>query len=126
MGKMKNRFENLDVWKQCRSIRKNVWNLCKTLPSDEKYMLKNQMIRASRSVTANIAEGYGRYHYQENIQFCRQGRGSLYELIDHVLVAQECNYINENQAKKLLKELETAIRLMNGYIKYLRSKKNEK
>lgn len=126
MGKMKNRFENLDVWKQCRSIRKNVWNLCKTLPSDEKYMLKNQMIRASRSVTANIAEGYGRYHYQENIQFCRQGRGSLYELIDHVLVAQECNYINENQAKKLLKELETAIRLMNGYIKYLRSKKNGK
>ena len=126
MGKMKNRFENLDVWKQCRSIRKNVWNLCKTLPSDEKYMLKNQMIRASRSVTANIAEGYGRYHYQENIQFCRQGRGSLYELIDHVLVSQECNYINENQAKKLLKELETAIRLMNGYIKYLRSKKNGK
>ena len=126
MGKMKNRFENLDVWKQCRSIRKNVWKLCKTFPSDEKYMLRNQMIRASRSTTANIAEGYGRYHYQENIQFCRQGRGSLYELIDHVLVAQECNYINENQAKKLLEELETAIRLMNGYIKYLRSKKNGK
>jgi len=54
------------------------------------------MIRASRSVTANIAEGHGRYHFQENIQFCRQARGSLYELIDHLYVAIDEKYIDNN------------------------------
>jgi four helix bundle protein len=54
------------------------------LPEAEKYNLTNQIIRSSRSVTANIAEGFGRYHFQENIQFCRQARGSLVETLDHL------------------------------------------
>jgi four helix bundle protein len=60
------------------------------------------MIRASRSPTANIAEGYGRYHFQENIQFCRQARGSLYELIDHVTAALECEYLTHEEAEKMV------------------------
>ena len=125
MSEMKNRFQNLKVWKKCKAIRETVWELSKNFPADEKYRLSDQMIRAARSVTANIAEGYGRYHYQENIQFCRQGRGSLCELIDHILVACECNYINQEQSEKLLKEIELAIRLMNGYIKYLKSRRDK-
>lgn len=81
------------------------------------------MIRASRSATANIAEGYGRFHYQENIQFCRQSRGSLYELIDHIDVAVECNYINTNYSESLIEEIKTAIKILNGYIRYLKSRK---
>jgi len=81
------------------------------------------MIRASRSSTACIAEGHGRYHYQENIQFCRQARGSLYELIDHVLVAEECEYITTNQIEGLINDIKTTIPILNGYIKYLRSRK---
>jgi four helix bundle protein len=77
-------FRDLDVWKQCREIRREVWNLTKTFPREEKYRLSDQMIRSSRSATDCIAEGYGRYHYQENIQFCRQSRGSLYELINQM------------------------------------------
>ena len=79
-------FRDLEVWKRCRDIRKMAWNLSKDFPKEEKYRLSDQMIRSSRSSTACIAEGYGRYHYQENIQFCRQARGSLYELIDHTLL----------------------------------------
>ena len=77
------------------------------------------MIRSSRSSTACIAEGYGRYHYQENIQFCRQSRGSLYELIDHVDASVECDYVDYKYAGSLIKEIKTAIRGVNGYIKYL-------
>ena len=118
-------FRDLDVWKKCREIRIMIWKLSKTFPAEEKFRLADQMIRASRSSTANIAEGHGRFHYQENIQFCRQSRGSLFELIDHVLVAEECEYIDKEQKEKLIEHIISAIRLLNGYIKYLKSRKDK-
>jgi len=120
-----NDFRDLEAWKNCREIRKKIWNLCKSFPSEEKHRLSDQMIRASRSSTANIAEGYGRFHFQENIQFCRQARGSLYELIDHVLVAEECDYLENVSANELIDEIKEAIIVLNGYIRYLRSRKDE-
>jgi len=116
-------FRDLDTWKRCREIRRKIWTLCKNFPGEEKYRLSDQMIRASRSSTANIAEGYGRFHFQENIQFCRQARGSLYELIDHVLVAEECEYIDNALAEGLIDEIKTSIIVLNGYIKYLKTRK---
>ena len=116
-------FRDLEVWKKCRNIRRKIWDVCKNFPGEEKYRLSDQMIRASRSSTACIAEGYGRYHYQENIQFCRQSRGSLYELIDHVDVAMECEYLDNNHAESLIQEIKTATRILNGYIKYLKQRK---
>jgi four helix bundle protein len=119
-------FRDLEVWNKCRDIRRKIWDVCKKFPGDEKYRLSDQMIRASRSSTACIAEGYGRYHYQENIQFCRQSRGSLYELIDHVDVALECEYLDSNRAESLIQEIKTATRILNGYIKYLKGRKATK
>ena len=118
-----NDFRDLDVWQNCREIRRKIWTLCKSFPNEEKYRLSDQMIRASRSSTANIAEGYGRFHFQENIQFCRQARGSLYELIDHVLTSEECEYIDDSLANTLIDEIKTSIIVLNGYIKYLKSRK---
>jgi four helix bundle protein len=103
-------FRDLEVWKQCREIRRKIWKTCKGFPPEEKYRLSDQMIRSSRSSTACIAEGYGRYHFQENIQFCRQARGSLYELIDHIGAAEECEYIDEKEAHSLIDQIKTAIR----------------
>jgi four helix bundle protein len=117
-------FRDLEVWQTCRGIRKEIWIFCKTLPLEEKYRLSDQMIRASRSSTACIAEGYGRFHYQETIQFCRQARGSVYELIDHCDAAVECGYMDDNQAGVLIDRIKNAIRLLNGYIRYLRGRKD--
>jgi four helix bundle protein len=117
-------FRDLEVWQQCRDIRKDIWFLCKSFPQEEKFRLSDQMIRSSRSATACIGEGYGRFHYQETIQFCRQARGSLYELIDHCDAAVECGYIDENQAGVLIERIKNAIRLLNGYIRYLRERKD--
>jgi four helix bundle protein len=97
-----NDFRDLDVWKHCHEIRQKIREICKGFPNEERYRLTDQMIRASRSPTANIAEGYGRYHFQENIQFCRQARGSLYELIDHVTAALECEYLTHEEAEKMV------------------------
>lgn len=81
------------------------------------------MLRSSRSVTANIAEGYGRFHFQENIQFCRQARGSLYELIDHLSCGFDEGYFKKAKVFELKKEAIRAIKLVNGYIGYLNKSK---
>lgn len=60
-------FESLKVWQKARQIRNEIFELCKSFPRQETYKLTDQMIRSSRSIGNNIAEGYGRYHYQENI-----------------------------------------------------------
>ena len=75
MTEIKSTFETLEVWIKSREMRNKISKLSKSFPTEEKNKLLDQMVRASRSVTANIAEGYGRYHYQENIQYCRQVRG---------------------------------------------------
>ena len=59
-------FEDLDVWKFCRKLRNELTGLAKELPSAEAFRLSDQITRAARSVTNNIAEGYGRFHYQEH------------------------------------------------------------
>ena len=118
------KLEELEVWKKGRELRKEISNLTKGLPKEEKYKLTDQMLRASRSVTANVAEGYGRFHYQENIQFCRQARGSLFELLDHLSVAHDENYINDDKYNDYRSRTSEVIKILNGYINYLKRQKN--
>lgn len=80
-------FTELEVWKQSRKVRNWITELVKKFPGDEKYRLVDQVIRSSRSIGNNLAEGHGRYHYQDNIRFCIMARGSLSETLDHLIVA---------------------------------------
>jgi four helix bundle protein len=112
-------FEDLDVWKVCRDLRIQVSAIARTFPKEEQYRLRDQLIRASRSVTANLAEGYGRFHYAENIQFARQARGSLYEIIDHLTVAQEEKLISDQNFSSMREGVLRAISVVNGFIRYL-------
>lgn len=72
-----------------------------------------------------MAEGYGRFHYQENIQFCRQSRGSVYELIDHLIVCLDDKYITRDELDKYRSDCIRAIQLVNGYIRFLGSQKRK-
>ena len=112
-------FEELDCWKKAALLRRELSVLVKRFPSDEKFKLTDQIIRASRSVNANIAEGYGRFHYQEYAQFCRHSRGSLYELIDHLIVAHEEEYINAEELFILKDKIQECLAVLNGFINYL-------
>ena len=117
-------FYNLPVYKKCRSFRKNICQIVKTnFPKSEEYHLKSQVLDSSRSVTANIAEGSGRFHYQENIQFCRQSRGSLTETMDHMITAFDETYINRDQLKILNEEYKACLKDLNVCIKYLKTAK---
>ena len=119
MGELKT-FETLECYKLGRDLRKAIAGFCKTLPKEEECRLKDQIIRATRSVPANIAEGYGRYHHQENLQFCRIARGSLSEVLEHLNVALDEEYMTEKQYSCLRQLLEEAWRILNGYIAYLK------
>jgi four helix bundle protein len=118
-------FEELNVWKKARELRKRIRALASSFPNEEKYRLADQIIRASRSITANIAEGHGRFHYQENIQFCRTSRGSLSEVLDHLTVALDEHYITTEQLDDYRNEIKEIERMLNGYIAYLKKRKNE-
>jgi len=87
--------------------------------------LTDQIIRSTRKCPANIAEGYGRFHFKENIQYCRIARGSLTETQDHLSCALECNYISTQILKEYDSEIEVLIKMLNGYIKYLKSQMNK-
>lgn len=120
-----NNFEELEAWRQARIIRNEIAILVKSFPPEEKYKLTDQMLRSSRSVTANISEGYGRFHYQENIQFCRFLRGSLNETLDHLICAFDCSYIDEKTLGEYRLKIMQNIKVLNGYIAYLKRRKHE-
>lgn len=115
-----NSFEDLEVWKSARKFCNDVLIITKKFPAEEKYTLTNQIIRLSRGITANIAEGFGRFHHQENIQFCRTARGSLYETLDHLICAFDCGYIINEELSAFRLQHEHLLKLLNGYISYLK------
>ena len=117
-------FEDLDVWKVCRELRTRLSNLAGSFPKDEKYRLADQLIRASRSVTANLAEGYGRFHYAENTQYARQARGSLYEVLDHLTVCKDEKIVDDETFVRVRDDIVRAITIVNGFIRYLRAAKD--
>ncbi len=115
-------FEDLDVYKAARALRKKVYKLAKSLPADERFALKQQMTRSAVSITSNIAEGHGRYHWQDNTRFCRQARGSLCELVDQFNNCQDQNYCDNEFLESLRCDATEVLKLLNGYIGYLQKK----
>lgn len=119
-----NHFYDLPVYKTCREFRKKISAIAKKyFPKSEECNLKSQIIASSRSITANVAEGFGRFHHQENIQFCRQARGSLSETMDHAITAYDDKYINKIILKEINDDYKDALKELNGYIKYLKTAK---
>ncbi|MDD5031593.1 MAG: four helix bundle protein [Patescibacteria group bacterium] len=113
-------FEDIKAWQLARDFRKNIYKITKTFPKEELYCLIAQMRRAAISITSNIAEGYGRYNFQENIQFCRIARGSLIEVLDQLYIALDEDYINQEKFNNLYNEGKNGERAINGYIGFLK------
>jgi four helix bundle protein len=116
-------FTELEVWKQAKKIRNFISALTKRFPGEEKYRLTDQIIRSSRSIGNKIAEGHGRFHYQDNIRFFIMARGSLSETLDHLLIAVDENIVNKPDFDSFKLEHDSCLRLLNGYIQYLKKKK---
>ncbi len=116
-------FYDLNVYKDCRAFRKSVsWIVRNKIPKWERYLLSSQLLDASRSVTANIAEGHGRYYFKENIHFCRIARGSLTECLEHLFCAFDESYLDENTLNEVKDLHNQCLKQLNAYISYLNRK----
>src|SRR6266566_24576 len=115
-------FEDLEVYKAAREFRKAMYVVTRRLPDFEKYDLASQIRRASVSLTNNMAEGHGRYHYPDQIRFFLHSRGSLEELVDDLNVCLDENYLSSDEVAKLKEQACGVLILINGYLRYLRSR----
>src|SRR5438132_13774490 len=100
-------FEDLEVYKVAREFRKAMYAVTRRLPDFEKYELGSQIRRASGSLTNNMAEGHGRFHYPDQIRFFLHSRGSVEELVDDLNICLNENYLSSDEVAKL-KELSTS------------------
>jgi four helix bundle protein len=120
-------FTELECYKNSKELRKSISLLAKKFPKDERFKLISQIIRSSRSITANIAEGYGRYTYTDTRHFFIIARGSVTETMEHLTTAFDEGYILESELNNELTKCELVFKLINGFISYLdRSKKEQR
>ena len=117
-------LNRLKVWVRAKEYAVSIYRkVLPLLPSEEKWNLNQQLRRSALSVPPNIAEGYGKFYYQDNVRFCYNGRGSLDEVLSHVTFAYELSYISEGLYKELVLEGEEIDKMLNGYIAYLKKSK---
>ena len=121
-AKGKRGFEDLDAYKLALDVVEEAYRVSKSLPADEKYNLISQIRRAAVSVTLNIAEGYGRYHYLDTLRFYYFARGSLEEVLSAFILCDKLGYTTGSLESQ--RELcGNTIRTLNGYIRYVRNQK---
>src|SRR5262249_52466625 len=106
-----------------RIFRKAMYGVSRRLPGFEKFELASQIRRAAVSLTNNIAEGHGRYHYLDQIKFCLQARGSLEELLEDLNVCEDESYLPLAEIGVLKEQGWHAHRVLAGYMRWLRERK---
>lgn len=116
-------LEDLEVYQRAREFRKAMYGVSRRLPELEKFGLADQIRRASVSLTNNIAEGHGRYHYLDQLKFLIQARGSLEELIDDLNVCEDEGYLSPGEIEPLKQQAWRVLQVMNGCGRYLRQRK---
>lgn len=113
-------FTELEVWKKTRTLKNKIKGITLAFPPEEKFRLTDQIIRSSRSINANIAEGHGRFTFPDQVHFCIQARGSLSETHNHFIDAYDEKFISLDTLKELKADINECERLLNGYINWLR------
>ena len=120
------KLDEFELYRAAREFRRNVYRLIRQLPPSERYCLDRQMRKAAVSISNNIAEGHGRWHYQENIYFCRIARGSTDEILDDLNVCEDEDYGDQKLVAELRADAHKLIARINSYIAYLRKSQQGK
>ena len=118
-------YKELDCYKQARELRMFISELVKKIPAYERFLLTAQITDSSRSITRNIAEGYGRYTYTDTRNFFIIARGSVTETMEHLSTAYDEKYITADELRSGEERCELLFKLINGYIAYLDRSKDK-
>jgi four helix bundle protein len=116
------KYIELNVWIEARKLVSSVYSATRSFPKEEQFGLSNQMRRCGVSIPSNIAEGCGRNHKKDSLQFFFIARGSLYELETQLYLSSDLDFINSSDLDNLLIQLETVRKLLNGFIRYYDAK----
>ncbi|QNN40322.1 MULTISPECIES: four helix bundle protein [Pedobacter] len=116
---MNYKLEDLEVYNLSELISDKIWDIVMGWDYFAKDTIGKQICRAADSISANIAEGYGRYHFKENKNFCYYSRGSILEVKSFLRKSKNRNLISEDCYSELYAELQTMHLKLNAYIKYI-------
>lgn len=114
-------YTDLDAWKEARILVKMVYTTLTNFPKEEIFGLQSQIKRSVVSIPSNIAEGSGRNHRKDSLQFFYIARGSIYELETQLYLSFDLNFINSKTLEELLNQLEKVRKLLSGLINYYKS-----
>ena len=113
-------FEKLDVWHKAMELAGTIYKTTQSFPAHEQFGLTSQIRRAAVSIPLNIAEGKGRYHKKEFVQFLYNARGSLYEAITLLKLALKRRYLSDQQYQQLMPLIQTIQSKLSGLINSLK------
>jgi four helix bundle protein len=119
-----NNFYELDAWKKGHELVLAIYRSTKSFPKDELYGVVSQLRRAVSSITANIAEGFARFHFKDKVRFYYQARGSIAEVQNFLFLARDLEYITKEQDKELREQADDVSRLINGLIRSIEIQHN--
>ena len=114
----------LEVYKLSLKLSDIIWQIYIDLSNDLKYNIGSQVIRSIDSIGANIAEGYGRFHYKDSVKFYYNARGSLWESKHWIHLLYKRNLIEKKEYEQIIKKLEVLGKKLNGFIKSVKNKNN--
>lgn len=123
MSEIKN-FYDLDAWKKGHLSVLEIYKITKDFPKEEVYGITSQLRRAASSITANIAEGFARYHFKDKVRFYYNARGSAAEVQDFLLLSKDLGYINLKACRDIGKQINEVGKLINGLIKSIENQNN--
>ncbi len=118
-----NNFYDLLAWQKAHLLVLGVYRVTNNFPVEERYGMVSQLRRASSSITANIAEGFSRYHFKDKVKFYYQARGSVAEVQNFLILAMDLGFINRDVCQKLGEQSHEAKKLINGLIKSIEKQK---
>jgi four helix bundle protein len=111
------KLEDLQVYNMAMELGEEIWKIVKTWDYFAKDTVGKQLIRAVDSVAANLSEGFGRFHYNENRQFCYYSRGSLFETRTWIAKASQRDLIKADCTRMLKDSIDKLSLKLNNYIK---------
>jgi four helix bundle protein len=119
------KFYDLEIWKDANKLAIEIYKITKKFPADERYSTTDQIRRAATSVSANIAEGFGRYHFKDKTKFFYNSRGSILEVQNFIFFFQEIGYLDKNIARDIFGKYEKLIIKVNSFIASIKKQKTD-
>ena len=121
------KLEDLEIYRLSMKLGENIWGIVEKWDYFSKGTVGKQLVSASDSVSANISEGFGRFHFKETRQFSYFARGSLYETKTWLTKGCQRKLIDDNEFENLLKDIDILGVKLNNYINSInRLSKNNK